>query len=387
MYKILTLNNISPKGLDLLPSDLYEVSSECADPHAILVRSHKMHEMPIPNTLLAVGRAGAGVNNIPVERMSELGIPVFNAPGANANAVKELVIAGMLMAARNLPQAWSYVRELEEAGETLNKAVEAGKKQFAGIELPGRTLGVIGLGAIGVRVANAARALGMRVIGFDPTISIGRAWELSSEVEKADSLEQLLATAQFITVHVPMLASTRGLIGQEQLARITPDTVLLNFARDGIVDDAAVTAALEANRLRCYVTDFPLAGQKNHPKVISLPHLGASTAEAEENCAVMVAEQIRAYLEEGSIRNSVNFPNVELPRAGNCRLSISNLNRPDMVAQISHVLGRSGVNIVHMVNESRAQFAYTLVDIECPQPDSAMSEISAIEGVLKVRRI
>ncbi len=387
MYKILTLNNISPKGLDILARDKYEIASEIQNPDAVLVRSFKMHDMEIPQTLKAIGRAGAGVNNIPVDRMSKSGIVVFNAPGANANAVKELVLAGLLLASRNICQAWHYTQALEGNDETLNKQVEAGKKKYAGFELPGRTLGVVGLGAIGVMVANAARDLGMRVVGYDPQITVQSAWRLSSEIEHAASIDDLLTKADFVTFHVPLLDATRNLLNAERLARMKDNVVVLNFARGGIVDDDAVMAAIESGKVYAYITDFPTGKLKNHDKVITLPHLGASTSEAEENCAVMVAEQVRDYLEHGNVRNSVNFPSVNLPRAGVQRLAVVNENRPDMVGQISHVLGQSGINIVHMVNESKSGLAYTLLDMDSELSAEDVDKIQAIDGVLAVRQL
>jgi D-3-phosphoglycerate dehydrogenase len=385
MLKILTLNNISVKGLERLPRDAYEVASEIAHPDAILVRSYNMHGMEIPETLTAVGRAGAGVNNIPVDRMSERGIPVFNAPGANANAVKELVVAGMLLACRNICQAWDYAVHLEGDDSGIHKAVEAGKKRFVGFELPGRTLGVVGLGAIGVQVANAARALGMKVIGYDPTVTVQRAWQLSSEVEQANSIDELLPHVDFITFHIPLLESTRNKINAERLQLMRDGVVILNFARNGIVDDAAVVAAIEAGKVYAYVCDFPNNLLKDHPRVITLPHLGASTREAEENCAVMVADELREYLENGNIKNSVNLPQVSLPRTGVARLAVVNANVPDMVAKISHDLGKAGVNILRMVNESNGRLAYTLLDTESEIVPQIVDKLSATEGVLKVR--
>jgi D-3-phosphoglycerate dehydrogenase len=385
MLKILTLNNISVKGLERLPRDGYEVASEIAHPDAILVRSYNMHGMEIPETLTAVGRAGAGVNNIPVDRMSERGIPVFNAPGANANAVKELVVAGMLLACRNICQAWDYAVHLEGDDSGIHKAVEAGKKRFVGFELPGRTLGVVGLGAIGVQVANAARALGMKVIGYDPTVTVQRAWQLSSEVEQANSIDELLPHVDFITFHIPLLESTRNKINAERLQLMRDGVVILNFARNGIVDDAAVVAAIEAGKVYAYVCDFPNNLLKDHPRVITLPHLGASTREAEENCAVMVADELREYLENGNIKNSVNLPQVSLPRTGVARLAVVNNNVPDMVAKISHDLGKAGVNILRMVNESNGRLAYTLLDTETEIVPQIVDKLSATEGVLKVR--
>jgi D-3-phosphoglycerate dehydrogenase len=344
-----------------------------------------MHDMDIPDSVLAVGRAGSGVNNIPLDKMSALGIPVFNAPGANANAVKELVVAGMLLACRNICQAWDYTRNLQGEDAVIAKAVEQGKKQYAGYELPGKTLGVIGLGAIGVQVANAARAMGMNVIGYDPTITVKRAWELSAEVSSSQSVEEVLNQSDFVTFHVPLLDSTRHLISQERLAAMRDGVVIINFARNGIVDDEAVIAALDSNKVGAYICDFPNNLIKQHPKVITLPHLGASTREAEDNCAVMVADQVSDYLEHGSVRNSVNFPEVNLPRAGASRVTVVNQNRPDMLAQISHELGQAGMNISHMINESRGDIAYTVVDLDENVENGCCSQLQDIDGVLKVR--
>jgi len=387
MKKILTLNNISAQGLDRLPRELYEVSSESSLPQAILLRSYKMHDMPIPDSLLAVGRAGAGVNNIPLDKMSEKGIAVFNAPGANANAVKELVIAAMLLACRNLCQAWDYTRNLQGSDAEISKAVEAGKKKYVGFELPGRTLGVIGLGAIGVKVANAARSLGMNVIGYDPGISVKSAWNLSAEVEATSSVDDMMARVDFVSLHVPLIAATKNLINADRLACMKAGGVIMNFARDGIVDDVAVLEALDGGQLHAYVTDFPSNLLKGKKGVISLPHLGASTHEAEQNCAVMVADQIRDYLENGNVTNSVNFPEVHLTRSTKYRLSVVNANMPDMVVQISHVLGESDINIQHMVNESGKDIAYTLMDTDKPIAAEVIERIAQIKGVLAVRSL
>lgn len=388
MYKIQTLNNISLKGLERLPRDRYEIASEIGHPDAILVRSAKMHDLEIPDTVKAIGRAGAGVNNIPVEAMSGRGVVVFNAPGANANAVKELVLAAMLLAARNIPQAWDFARSQEGDDATIDKAVEAGKKNFVGFELPGRTLGVIGLGAIGVLVANAARALGMEVIGYDPDITVSRAWQLSAEVQQAHSVDEIMARSQFISVHVPLVEGTKGLINAARLSGMPANGVILNFSRAGIVDDAAVVAALDEGRLWAYACDFPTNLTKNHPRVITLPHLGASTTEAEENCAVMVADQVRDFLENGNIRNSVNFPEVVMARSNRGqRLAIANANVPNMLGQISAALGEARINIVDMYNKSRGELAYTLVDVEGDLPSAAVERIRAVEGVLNVRVI
>lgn len=388
MYKVLTLNNISSVGLDRLPRDNYEIASEIQNPDAILLRSFKMHDMELPATLKAVGRAGAGVNNIPVDKMSEHGIPVFNAPGANANAVKELVLAAMLMSCRNIAQAWDFARNLEGEDAEIGKQVEAGKKNFGGFELPGRTLGVIGLGAIGVEVANAAALLGMKVIGFDPGVTVERAWQLSSEVEQATGVDDLLSKADFVTFHVPLIDATKNMINEERLKLMKPEAVIMNFARNGIVDDDAVVKALDESRLYAYICDFPSNLLKQHLRVVVLPHLGASTREAEENCAVMVADQIKDYLENGNIKNSVNFPPVKLPRSeGGHRLAVVNSNVPDMVGKIAHALGETDHNIMHMVNESRGDVAYTLMDLDDEIPESLEKSICDIDGVLSVRRL
>jgi D-3-phosphoglycerate dehydrogenase len=388
MYKVLTLNNISPVGLDRLPREKYEIASEIQHPDAILLRSFKMHDMEIPGTLKAVGRAGAGVNNIPVDTMSEHGIPVFNAPGANANAVKELVLAGMLISCRNIAQAWNFARNLEGDDGEISKQVEAGKKNFGGFELPGRTLGVIGLGAIGVEVANAASVLGMKVIGFDPGVTVERAWQLSSDVEQASGIDDLLSKSDFITFHVPLVDATANMINEERLKLMKPEAVIMNFARNGIVDDEAVVKALDDNRLYAYICDFPSNLLKQHPRVVTLPHLGASTREAEDNCAIMVADQVSDYLENGNIKHSVNFPEVKLPRAaGSHRLAVVNSNVPDMVGKISHALGGAELNIVHMLNDSRGEVAYTLMDLDAEIPESLEKAICDIDGVLSVRRL
>ena len=388
MHKILTLNNISVAGLDRLSREKYEIASEIQHPDAILLRSFKMHDMEIPKTLKAVGRAGAGVNNIPVDSMSEHGIPVFNAPGANANAVKELVLAGMLISCRNIAQAWDFARNLEGDDAEISKQVEAGKKNYGGFELPGRTLGVIGLGAIGVEVANAAALLGMNVIGFDPGVTVERAWQLSSDVEQAAGVDDLLSKVDFVTFHVPLIDATANMINEERLKLMKPEAVILNFARNGIVDDEAVVRALDDNRLYAYICDFPSNLLKQHPRVITLPHLGASTREAEDNCAIMVADQVSDYLENGNIKHSVNFPTVKLPRAGGShRLAVVNSNVPDMVGKISHALGKAELNIKHMVNESRGEVAYTLMDLDAEIPESVERAICDIDGVLSVRRL
>ena len=382
--KILTLNAISARGLARLPQH-YEVGGDIADPDGILVRSANMHDMDIPASVKAIGRAGAGTNNIPVKKLSERGVPVFNAPGANANAVKELVIAGMLMGARNLVPALKFVEGLSGSDEEMHKATEAGKKQFAGTELPGRTLGVIGLGAIGSYIAEAAIKLGMNVVGFDPAITVDAAWRLPSQVKRAESVEDVLRMADFVTLHVPLIDATRNLINAQRVDVMRPDAVLLNFAREGVVDNAAVIEALDANKLQAYICDFPANALKGHAKVVALPHLGASTEEAEENCAVMVAEQLADYLDNGNILNSVNFPNVSMPRESAFRLAISNANVPNMVGQISAVLAAAGLNIHNMVNKSKGDMAYTLVDVDSAVTAAVKQQLIAIAGVLVVR--
>lgn len=384
-FKVLTLNNIAEQGLQRLSPERYQVGPDVAEPDAILVRSHKMHDMELPASLLAVARAGAGVNNIPIEKLSSRGIPVFNAPGANANAVKELVIGAILMAARNLGEAWDYVRSLEGNDADIAKAVEAGKKQFVGFELPGRTLGVVGLGAIGVEVANAALGLGMQVIGYDPKITVQRAWQLSSGVEQAENLDEVFRRADVLTTHVPLNGATRALVSRERLRLLPTGAIVLNFARDGVVDDAAVVELLETGPIRTYVTDFPTPALKDHPNVVCLPHLGASTLEAEENCAIMVADNLREFLENGNICHSVNFPEAVLRRTRPHRLSIANANVPSMVGQVSTALAEENINIADLLNVSRSDVAYTLADLDGPVSDRTLERISSIDGILCAR--
>lgn len=385
MFRVLTLNNISPLGLARLPKDRFHVGGDIKDPDAILLRSYKMHDMELPKSLLAVGRAGAGVNNIPVAKLTELGVPVFNAPGANANAVKELVIAGLLLASRNICQAWDFARNLSGTDAEIGKAVEAGKKNYAGFELPGRTLGVIGLGAVGRMVANAGVALGMKVIGYDPGITVEGAWQLSADVAKAASVDELLRAVDFVTLHVPLLDATRHLINAERLKHMKKGAVILNFSREGIVDDAAVSAAIKAGQVYGYVCDFPSNLLKNHERVVALPHLGASTQEAEDNCAVMVADEVRDFLENGNIRNSVNFPEVVAPRESQYRLIVANENVPNMLGQISTAMAEAGLNIHDMVNKSRGDIAYTVVDLDVPVPEGVRRQVAGIAGVKSAR--
>jgi D-3-phosphoglycerate dehydrogenase len=385
-YRILTINNISPRGLARLPAERFEVGATLPEPHALLVRSADLNAVKLPESLLAVGRAGAGVNNVPVAALSRRGVPVFNAPGANANAVKELVIAGLLLAARNVCQAWAFTRALSGDDAALERAVEDNKRKFVGFELPGRTLGVIGLGAVGVEVANAALALGMRVLGYDPQITVQRAWQLAAGVEQALSLEDLFARSDALSVHVPANEQTRGIVNDGRLALMKKGGVILNFARAAVVDDQAIVRALDAEHLLAYVCDFPSTAIKDHPKIIALPHLGASTGEAEENCAIMVAETLRDFLENGNVRHCVNFPEVVLSRAPRTtRLAIANSNVPNMVGQISTCLAAAGLNIADLLNKSRGELAYTLIDADGAVSEDLLARVTRIEGVLAAR--
>jgi D-3-phosphoglycerate dehydrogenase len=381
---VLALNPIAQVGLQRLPPERFELVKESKAPDVILVRSADMHGMKFEKNLRAVGRAGAGVNNIPVKELSKIGVPVFNAPGANANAVKELVVAGMLIAARNLGPALDFVRGLDTKDKDLEKKVEAGKKAYAGMELPGHTLGVIGLGKIGSLVADAAIRLGMNVVGYDPEITVDAAWSLPSQVRKANSLDELLRAADFVTLHVPLVEKTKHLVNAKNLKLLKPGSVLLNFSREGVIEDAAVLKALESKQLRCYVTDFPSAELIGRPGVVALPHLGASTAEAEDNCAVMVADQVREYVLHGTMENAVNFPNAQMPRESPYRLAIANANVPNMLARISQAMGDHKINIHNMLNKSRGEMAYTLVDVDNPVPPSVFKQLCEIEGVLAV---
>jgi D-3-phosphoglycerate dehydrogenase len=384
-FQVLVLNQVSDLGLQRLPAGRYEVGKSVAAPDAVLVRSADMHSMDIPESVQAIARAGAGTNNIPVKAMSARGVPVFNAPGANANAVKELVLAGMLLAARNLPGALQFVHSLQPDAPGLDEQVENGKKPFAGFELAGQTLGVIGLGKVGCLVAQAAIQLGMNAMGHDPEITVDAAWSLPSQVRRAGSVAEVLRSCRFVSLHVPLLDATRHLVNADNIGLLKPGAVLLNFSREGVVDDAAVLRALDAGTLGRYVCDFPHGAILRHPKVIALPHLGASTREAEDNCAVMVADQLRDYLEHGNIANAVNFPAVSMARESAFRLAIANANVPNMVGQISTAMAQAGLNIHNMVNKSRGEMAYTLVDVDSPVGEDVLSAIRAIEGVLAVR--
>lgn len=394
-HQVLVLNKIASLGIKRLPIENYDVSSEITQPDAILVRSAKMHDMHIATSLLAIGRAGAGTNNIPIADMSKRGVVVFNTPGANANAVKELVLTAMLMAARNIGPAMKFVDGLQGDDATLSKTVEEGKKHFAGIELPGRTLGIVGLGAIGGMVAETALKLGMKVLGYDPDITVDAAWRLSSEVKRVLSVDDLFKHSDFITLHVPLIDATRHLVNAQRIEMMKHGAVLINFAREGVIDEGAVLAGLDSKKLRAYICDFPTERMKSHPNVVALPHLGASTQEAEDNCAVMVVDQVKEFLENGNISNSVNFPSVRMPREAAHRVAVASANIPNMVGQISTAMADAGINIHNMVNKSRADIAYTMLDLDSPKRDDAATDaamiaaavvkIRAIEGVMTVR--
>jgi len=386
MNKILTLNNISVAGLEKFPRESYEIASEIQHPDGILLRSFKMHEMDIQESLKAVGRAGTGVNNIPVDKMSARGVPVFNAPGANANAVKELVLAGMLMSARHIGPAWDFAKSQEGTDEEISKAVEAGKKSFGGFELPGKTLGVVGLGAIGRAVAKVAEDLGMNVIGFDPGLTVEGAWMISSSVEQAPSFDAMLPKVDFLTFHVPLIDVTRKMLNAERIKLLKKNATILNFARGGIIDDEAMAEALTSGHVYGYVNDFANNTLKDVPNVVTLPHLGASTQDAEDNCAIIVSENVREYLENGNIKFSVNFPEVKMPKAEGChRITIANTNVPNMLGQISSILADANLNISDMVNKSKGELAYTIVDVNDTVPTGIVDTLEAIDGVLAVR--
>jgi D-3-phosphoglycerate dehydrogenase len=384
---VLVFNQIAARGLARLPAPRYAVGQDLADPVAIVVRSADLHAVPIPPSVRAIARAGAGTNNIPVAEMSRRGVPVFNAPGANANAVKELVLAGMLMAARQIAPALRFTAGLDVAAPGLDQRVEDGKKAFAGFELAGKDLGVVGLGRVGALVADAGIKLGMNVLGFDPEITVDAAWNLPSQVRRAASVDEVLRNAHFVSLHVPLLPATRHLVNAKNLAGMRPGAVLLNFAREGIADDAAVVQALDGGGLAHYVCDFPGPAIHGHPKVVALPHLGASTREAEENCAVMVIDQLRDFLEHGNVVNAVNFPHVTMARESAWRVAIANANVPNMLGQISTAMASAGLNIHNMVNKSRGEMAYTLVDVDSPVPPATLEAIAAIGGVLSVRSL
>ena len=383
-FGVLVLNAISASGLSRLPAAGYRVGKDIAAPDAILVRSADLHGMDIPASVRAIGRAGAGTNNIPVAALSARGVPVFNAPGANANAVKELVLAGMFIAARQIAPALRFVDALDVASPDLDKTVEDGKKAFAGYELQGQTLGIVGLGKIGCLVADAAIKLGMNVLGYDPDITVDAAWSLPAQVKRAASVNDVLRSSQFVTLHVPLVEATRGLVNDANIGLMRSSAVLLNFSREGVVDNQAVLGALNGDGLASYVCDFPHASLHRHPRVVALPHLGASTREAEENCAVMVVDQLRDYLEHGQVSHAVNFPTVHMARESAYRVAIANANVPNMLGQISTTMAQAGLNIHNMVNKSRGDMAYTLVDVESPVGPTVLQALQAIHGVLAV---
>lgn len=385
--QILVLNKIASVGTKRFPIEHFEVSSETVAPDAILVRSAKMHDMDIPASVQAIGRAGAGTNNIPVADMSKRGVVVFNTPGANANAVKELVLAGILIAARNIGPAMQFVAGLQGDDATLSKTVEDGKKNFVGIEIPGRTLGILGLGAVGGMVADTALKLGMKVLGYDPEITVDAAWRLSSDVKRVLGVDDLFKHSDFITLHVPLIDATRHLVNAERIAMMKQGAVLINFAREGVIDEQAVIDGLNSKKLRAYVCDFPTDRMKSHPNVVALPHLGASTQEAEDNCAVMVVDQVREYLDNGNVSNSVNFPAVYMPREVPHRIAVVSANIPNMVGQISTAMADAGINIHNMVNKSRGDIAYTMLDLDSPAPQTALNKVKAIAGVMNVREL
>src|SRR3990167_3722507 len=384
-YAVKTFNTISQIRIDKFSKD-YDVKPDTASPDAIMLRSYNLHDESLPGSVLAVGRAGAGTNNIPVGVLADKGIVVFNAPGANANSVKELVLAGMLLSARNIPNAVDYVKGLDS--DDMKKAVEAGKKKFAGSELAGKTLGVIGLGAIGYRVANTATELGMKVLGYDPAMTIKNAWQLSPVVDKVEYLDSLLEQSDFVTIHVPLLGATRGLLSAEKLKKMKKSAILLNFSRDELVDELELIKMLDSGKLNQYVTDFPNKLTHAHPKVIALPHLGASTEEAEDSWAIMIANQLQDYLENGNIRNSVNFPEARLPKKGDKRITLAHKNEAGVVAQITQILGGSNINIVELLNKSRGELAYTIIDIDSKDlPKKVITDLQKIPQLLKLRVI
>lgn len=387
MFSIKVMNAISPKGLSQFPSDIFNLSDCEESPHAILLRSADLHTSSIPDSVAVIGRAGAGTNNIPIDLCTQRGIPVLNTPGANANAVKELVISGLLLSCRPILRGWEYVKQLEGSSREQHLQVEREKKQFVGCELPGRTLAVIGLGAIGVEVANCASYLGMNVIGYDPHMSIKNAWKLRSSVQQAESLREAVSVADFISLHVPLMPATEGFFSAEVFRWLKPDSILLNFARAPLVDETALETALKKDHIKHYVCDFPIPSLNHDERMICLPHLGASTLEAEENCAVMIAHQVKAYLQDGHIQNAVNFPPVKMPRRGLSRIAVVNQNVPNMLAQISTAVSSSGFNIVDMINKSRDQIAYTLIDIDQVCTAALLNQIQSIPGVIRCRQL
>ena len=382
--KICTLNKIAACGTDRLGA-AYTITDQMAEAAGVLVRSAAMHDMELPDSLLGIARAGAGVNNIPIDKCSEQGIVVFNTPGANANAVKELVLAGLFLASRKVADGIAWAKTLKGEGDAVGKLVEKGKSAYAGPELLGKKLGVIGLGAIGVLVANAAVALGMDVYGYDPYLSVDAAWKLSRHIHHANTLDEIYAECDYITVHVPLVADTKGMLGEAAFAAMKDGVRILNFSRAGLVDSDAMLAALAAGKVAAYVVDFPTDEMLGVANVVAIPHLGASTPESEDNCAVMAADQIKAYLQDGNIINSVNYPDVNVPRTGDMRICVLHRNIPNMLAQISSVVSACGVNIESMTNKSRKDLAYTVLDIIGAVADDVPEKIAAIEGVIRVR--
>ncbi len=386
MFTIRTMNKISEKGLAQLPADRYSVDDKAEQPDALLVRSADLHGESFSDNLKAIARAGAGVNNIPVDRCSEAGIVVFNTPGANANSVKELVVAGLLLSARRIHEGIGWAQEHASDPE-LGALVEKEKKRFAGTEIMDKTLGVVGLGAIGVMVSNAATALGMRVVGYDPYITVVSAWGLARSVERAQSLDELLAEADYLTLHVPLNDTTRGMIGAAELSTIKAGARILNFARNGLIDEEALLSALDSGHVARYVTDFPSGAIAAHENALPVPHLGASTEEAEENCAVMAARQVGDYLENGIITNSVNFPDCRLEPTAHQRILIANRNIPNMVGQATTILANHSINILNLLNRHRGELAYNIIDIDGNVTSAAVKQLEAIDGVIFVRTI
>lgn len=388
MYKIQNLNEIDPKGLKLFSADNYEINSECANPDAIILRSFKMHDMELASSLKAIARAGAGVNNIPIDKCTDKGIVVFNTPGANANGVKELIIAGLMLSSRDIAESVEWCKSLNGKGDEIPGLVEKGKKNFAGQEIKGKTLAVIGLGAIGVLAANAAQSLGMRVIGFDPYMSVKAALRLSRNVEVAPSLDSLLAEADYLTINVPQTADTKGFVNEERISKMKDGVRILNFARGGLIDNTDMAKALESGKVTRYVTDFPDAETLAMKNCICIPHLGASTNESETNCAIMAGEQMIDFLENGNILNSVNFPNASMERHDGARILIANKNIPNMVGQITTALADADVNIANMLNRNRNEIAYNIIDVYRKEVDqNILDKVKEIEGVTMVRTI
>ena len=385
MYNVLTLNKIAACGIDVLGAN-YTVSDNCQNPDGIILRSFSMHEMDLPASLKCVARAGAGVNNIPIEKCTEKGIVVFNTPGANANAVKELVLLGLLLSSRKVVSGIEWAKTLQGKGAEVAKMVEKGKGSYVGPEIKGKTLGVIGLGAIGAMVANAAVELGMNVVGYDPFLTVDSAWRLSSSVSHAKTLDEIYEASDYITLHIPATDETTGMINSETLAKMKFGVRILNFARGALINDAHMAVALEEGRVACYVTDFPNDAVLSMENVVAIPHLGASTPESEDNCAIMAAKELKDYLENGNIKNSVNFPNCEMPRCGE-RIVVTHKNIPSMLANLSKIVSDNGINISNMLNKSKKENAYTIIDIEGSADEAIIGVISALDGVYSARLI